>query len=326
MPLETLVTWRQEMDQRTNGESLTEVGHLGVPSTASEDGFRLITEHVAEIDKEIRGAGLERHAYELDLNGYTVIENALQPEQVETLRRQLLSIGGQDDGRPIDPLGGTHENRTQEILLLLARGGRPFEELVLHPLTLPLITYLLGQSCTISSVTGYIKGPGRTALGVHSDTAYVPDPLPPYAQLANVNYCLSDYTVADGCLRVVPGSHRYCHRPRDGQGAAEAVPVEAPAGAAIVFHGNTWHGAYPRTSSGLRLTLSTLFCRMYIRPQERYDEIINDETLDRNPARLRRLVGKDVPTGWRSTADAERILGLRKVNAPTYYRTRSEYA
>jgi ectoine hydroxylase-related dioxygenase (phytanoyl-CoA dioxygenase family) len=290
------------------------------------DGFRFITEHVADIDKEIRQAGLERHAYELDLNGYTVVENALPPDVIETLRQALLSIGEQDDGRPIDPLGRTHENRTQEVMLLLSRGGHPFEELVLHPVTLPLITYLLGQSCTISSVTGYIKGPGRTALGVHSDAAYVPDPLPPYAQLANVNYCLSDYTVADGCLRVVPGSHRYCHRPRDRQGAMDAEPVEAHAGAAIVFHGNTWHGAYARTSPGLRLTLATLFCRMYMRPQERYDEIIGDEVLDRNPPRFRTLVGKDVPTGWRSVADAERILELRKVHAPAYYRTRSGHA
>lgn len=296
-------------------------------STAgTDDGFRLIPTHLAETDAELRAGGLQRHVYELDLAGYTVIENALSPDTVATLREALLTLAGEDDGQPVDPAGGTHENRTQEVTLLLSRGGRPFEELVLHPVALPLITYLLGRSCTISSVTGYVKGRGKTALGVHSDTAYVPDPLPPYAQLANVNYCLTDYTTADGCLSIVPGSHRYCHRPRDGQGTAEAVPVEAPAGAAIVFHGNTWHGAHARTVPGLRLTLSTLYCRMYMRPQERYDELIADEALARNPSRLRALVGKDVPTGWRSVEDARRIVGLRQTNAPRYYRTRSEHA
>jgi ectoine hydroxylase-related dioxygenase (phytanoyl-CoA dioxygenase family) len=309
-------------------------GHVVAGSTSAPDGgsapepgkFRLVSDQVGQIDRELRDQGLERHAYELDLYGYTIVENALSPDAVSALREGLLDTGGQDDGQPINLLGSTHTNRTQEVLLLLSRGGRPFEELVMHPRTLPLITYLLGWSCTLSSVTGYIKGPGETALGVHSDTAYVPDPLPPYAHLANVNYCLSDYTVADGCLRVVPGSHRYCHRPRDGQGVAEAVPAEAPSGAAIVFHGNTWHGAYSRTALGLRLTLSTLFCRMYMRPQERYDEILGDEVLDRNPPRFRALVGRDVPTGWRSLADADRILGLRKANAAAYYCTRSEHA
>lgn len=211
-------------------------------------------------------------------------------------------------------------------MLLLSRGGRPFEKLVQHPVALPLITYLLGASCTISSVTGYVKGRGETALGVHSDTAYVSDPLPPYAQLANVNYCLTDYTEADGCLTIVPGSHRYCHRPRGGEGTREAIPVEAPACAAVVFHGNTWHGAKPRTKSVLRLTISSLYCRMYMRPQERYDSILGDEVLERNPPRFRDLVGTDVPTGWASSDDARRIVNLRKENAGRYYRTRGQHA
>jgi ectoine hydroxylase-related dioxygenase (phytanoyl-CoA dioxygenase family) len=298
-----------------------------VPPTASGNGdrFRSITEHLAETDAELRARGLERHAYELELAGYTVIENALPPACVATMRDELLGLAAEDDGQSVDLHGLTHENRTQEVMLLLTRGGRQFEELVLHPMVLPLITYLLGWSCTISSVTGYVKGPGRSALGVHSDTAYVPDPLPPYAQLANVNYILSDYTIADGCLTMVPGSHRYCHRPRDGQGSREAIPVEAPAGAAIVFHGNTWHGACARANPGVRLTVSTLYCRMYMRPQERYDELISEEALGRNPPRFRSLTGADVPTGWRSVDDARRIVELRHSRAPRFYRTRGQH-
>jgi ectoine hydroxylase-related dioxygenase (phytanoyl-CoA dioxygenase family) len=288
--------------------------------------FRFISDHLADIDAKIRANGLESHVYRLEAVGYTVIDNALTEGEVETLSSALLALADQEDGQSATPRGGTHKNRTEEVMLLLARGGRPFERLVLHPVVLPLITYLLGASCTISSVTGYVKGAGDTALGVHSDTAYVPDPLPPYAQLANVNYCLTSYTAADGCLTIVPGSHRSCHRPRGGEGADEAIPVEASAGAAIVFHGNTWHGARPRRNLGLRLTVSTLYCRMYMRPQEQYDAIISDEVLSRNPSRFRELIGKDLPTGWRTTTEAERIGDLRKQHAGRYYRTRGPHA
>lgn len=306
--------------------SAAAVNTLAAPSALEEgDRYRPLTAHVADVDALIREQELEQHVYELDVLGYTVVRDALAPGAVSRLTDALLKSAS--EGGPVDTVRGTsHQQRTQEVVLLLARGGRPLEELVLHPVTLPLITYLLGASCTVSSVTGYVKGPGGAPLGVHSDTAFVPDPLPPYAQLANVNYCLTEYTEAAGCLTVVPGSHRYCHRPRDGQGTAEAVPVEAPAGSAIVFHGNTWHGARPRTQLGTRLTISTLFCRMYMRPQERYDEILPGEVLERNPPRLRTLVGKDVPTGWRSMADADRIRRLREDYAPTYYRTRGGYA
>ena len=288
--------------------------------------FRFINDHVADIDMLIRANGLQRHVYELEITGYTVIENALTAAEIKALIEVLLALAAEDDGQPVDPRGGSHDDRTQEVMLLLARGGRPFEQLVLHPTALPLITYLLGESCTISSVTGYVKGPSQMALGVHSDTAYVPDPLPPYAQIANVNYCLTDYTDANGCLTIVPGSHRYCHRPRDGQGADEAMPIEAPAGSAVVFHGNTWHGAKPRRNPGLRLSLSTLYCRMYMRPQEHYESILGREIIARNPQRFSQLIGMDVPTGWQSPVEARRKIALRKKNAGLYYRTRGSYA
>jgi hypothetical protein len=292
----------------------------------SPDGFRLLTDDLTDIDNSIRTNGLERNVYELHTAGYTVIENALPPPHIDALSTTLLALAGEEEGQPVDRLGGQHESRTQEVVLLLSRGGEPFEQLVLHPDVLPLITYLLGASCTISSVTGYVKGRGETALGVHSDTAYVPDPLPPYAQLANVNYCLTDYTEADGCLTVVPGSHGYCHRPRGGEGTVEAIPIEAPAGAAIIFHGNTWHGARPRRNPGLRLTVSTLYCRIYMRPQENYAAMLAPEALDRNPPRFAELVGCSVPTGWQSTSEARQIMQRRKEYAAKYYRTRGLYA
>lgn len=53
---------------------------------------------------------------------------------------------------------------------------------------------------------------------------------------------------------------------------------------------------------------------------------LGNDVLDRNHPRLGELVGKDVPTGWQSTAEARRIIGLRKANAGSYYRTRGVHA
>jgi hypothetical protein len=63
-----------------------------------------------------------------------------------------------------------------------------------------------------------------------------------------------------------------------------------------------------------------------MRPQEQYDAIISDEVLSRNPSRFRELIGKDLPTGWRTTTEAERIGDLRKQHAGRYYRTRGPHA
>jgi Phytanoyl-CoA dioxygenase (PhyH) len=283
-----------------------------------------VHETLRAVERRLDDLNLGRHYKELELSGYTVIPGVLDGSARAELRSTLLTLAGENETRDPDLEGGTsHFDRTQEVVLLLARGGVPYEQLVVTPRVLALVTALLGQSCTLSSVTGYVKGPGSGGLGLHADTAFVPDPLPPYAQLANVNYCLTDYTVDDGCLTVVPGSHRYCHRPRHADAAVETEPVEAPAGSAIVFHGNTWHAALPRRKAGLRLTLSVLYCRMYMRPQESYADVLPDAVLDRNPPAFRQLVGRELPLGWRTAQEAAEVFLWRRERAGEYYRTRS---
>src|SRR5512141_3119482 len=136
-----------------------------------------------------------------------------------------------------------------------------FEDAVLNERPLALITYLLGQSCRLSSLTSHVKGPGGPGLLLHSDTANgMPAPFSPFSHVANCNYALTDYTREGGALAMVPGSHRYFRQPTrvelelDGPGRnPDAVAIEVPAGSAVVWHGNTWHGSFPRKTPGLRI-------------------------------------------------------------------------
>lgn len=290
-------------------------------------GYPTLTPGIDELRSEIERLNLASHVIDLETLGYTVLPGVLAGSLVEHLAHSLLELSAADREMPADPVTGeSHRDETQEIVLLASRGGPAFMHLVEFEPVVTLMTYLLGGSRRLSSLTGYIKGPGSCALSVHSDTAYVPDPLPAYAQLANVNYTLTDYTVADGCMYMVPGSHKYCHRPREGQGLREIVPVIAPAGSAIVFHGNTWHGAYPRQKRGLRLTLSALYSRLYMRPQEDYSRTFSEAEAQHVSSRLRELLGLDLPTGWASKAEADLMMARRKANGPSLYRTRVPHA
>ena len=76
------------------------------------------------------------------------------------------------------------------------------------------------------------------------------------------------------------------------------VPVQAPAGSLIVWHGHTWHGPFPRTVPGLRISVLFYFCREYVAAQERYGNAVPPELLARNPARFRTLMGLADPYGW----------------------------
>jgi ectoine hydroxylase-related dioxygenase (phytanoyl-CoA dioxygenase family) len=103
----------------------------------------------------------------------------------------------------------------------------------------------------------------------------------------------------------VPGSHRHQRQPTkwesglDGNERYEhVIPIEAPVGSAIVWHGNTWHGSFPRKRPGLRINLSNYFCREYLQPQENYRGTIPEGFLDGEDPRLATLLGAELAHGW----------------------------
>jgi ectoine hydroxylase-related dioxygenase (phytanoyl-CoA dioxygenase family) len=184
---------------------------------------------------------------------------------------------------------------------------------VLNPAVLALQTYMLDFDCRLSSITGFVKWPDDDgygpSLGLHHDSVVRHSlSIGKDSHTANCNWLLTDYTRDNGALAVVPGSHLRHHRPNVFQleGVDEAIPVEAPAGSAVVFHGNLWHGAFPRKNPGLRLGLSTYYSRSYLQVNEDYRAALTPDVLERNPKRLGVLLGLASAWGWTS-ADGPRF-------------------
>lgn len=269
-------------------ETLRARAHQGkLPGDAVEDPFA-----------EIRSLGLEQNVAELDELGFTVLRDVAPAKFVARLRDRILELAEAERGYPVDP--DTGAENVYQIMPLMLRKGRVFEQALMHPRPLALITYLLGSSCLVSDFHTQIKGPGSPPTTLHCDSAFVPAPFPPYAQVANASWILTDYTDEAGPLCLVPGSHKLARHPRPGEAPDETVPIIAPAGSVVVFHGATWHSALPRTAPGLRVNLIAYFCRAYVKPHAEYHRLLSKRVIDRNPARFARLIGSHVPWGWRN--------------------------
>jgi hypothetical protein len=258
------------------------------------------------IYREIRALGLESHLAELEAFGFTVIEGALSQQQVKGARDAILAISEERFGRRLDLETESDYADLQFIPFLLFKDP-VFREVLMTPRPLALVTYLLGNHCILSSLGSHLKGPGGNGLLLHSDTGNgAPDPFTPYSQVANCNFALTDYSEEKGSLAMVPGSHRHARQPTrwevglDGDRRyGHVIPIEVPAGSAIVWHGNTWHGSFPRKVPGLRVNLSCYFCREYIQPQEDYRRNVPEGFLrGEEDARLARLLGADLVYGW----------------------------
>ena len=269
--------------------------------------------------------GLNDNLIELDARGYTIIRGVLTEDQVECAKSAILKRVESRIGRPVDPDTATGEDfqspmgTSLDNIGYLLHDDEVFEEILMAEKPLALVGYLVGESCLISSISCFFKGPGPTGvLPLHADTLG-PQPFPTYAQTANVNYALTPYSREGGATAIVPGSHKRARQPAfsemalsGDQANAEAIPLDMAPGDCAVWHGHTWHGSYERQIPGIRMNLAHYFARHHVAVQERHKGEVPQEVLDRHAddERFQRLLGLNHPYGWaREGPDVAKMMG-----------------
>ena len=277
--------------------------------------------------EEIQHLGLEAHVADLDAHGYTAIppEIACPHGLAERMLEAVLDVGERRNGVRPDLEGGTThagwkgrfasfsgddgDSPIGDLMQSLLFEDRVFEEALMNPVLLAMATYLCGYGVVLSSMGCFMKGPNVSTFTLHSDTP-LPAPLPPQALVCNLTYVLTDFNRENGATAFVPGSHKWCRNPIGTEavvgegGNPDAVPVECPAGSLLVWHGNTWHGAFNRTAPGLRVSVPVYMARPYIRTQEGLVGKIPQEMLDRNPPRFAILTQQGIMYGYESQEDS----------------------
>ena len=258
----------------------------------------------------IKKYGLAENIAELETRGLTVVppEKAAPAGFAERLKEGVLRYIERQDGRlPDFENGETHRNHVLGDYHYLILTDPIFQEMLCQPVACVFLDYLLGEGAIVHANAALCKGPhdappdgGDLVLPLHSDNQLLPGPFHPFAEFCNITWALTDYSKEEGALAYVPGSHLLCRHPLFGEGVAEALPVECPAGSLIIWHGNTWHGAFRRTAPGVRLSTGCIFSRPYIWPRHPLREDVTQEILDRNPPRFAKLCGRHVMTNWRN--------------------------
>ena len=152
------------------------------------------------------------------------------------------------------------------------------DRLAHHPRLVPTIQALLGPDLLLFRSTLMLKPAFHGSVhALHQDSAYWPIDPP---ALATVSIALDDATATNGCLKVVPGSHRWGLREwgriaveQDGPltesqdlSQADILDVPLKAGSALVFHSLMVHGSGANTSPQSRHT--ALYA--YFSPHVRY--------------------------------------------------------
>jgi hypothetical protein len=285
---------------------------------------------LGKIYNKARELGLESNIAEYEAFGFTVIEPEKTGAPKDFCKRLLdvtMSVADKEDRAAV--AHNNHENRPaygRQLFHLLAKDPI-YTEAMMNPIVQTMGKYMMGESMRLLSMVAFVKDTPARSTHVHTDSVGVPSPLPAYGSVCNISWILTDYTKEKGTLCFVPGSHRFCRHPTDldqpkfmgGVGDDDMyTPLIAKPGSLAIFHGNMWHGSYPKTTNELRAHVVVGFCRNYYNPAESYDDL-DEAIVQRGGPDFARQVGRMAWQGYGSAGpDLQKLVSVRPAYQTQY--------
>jgi ectoine hydroxylase-related dioxygenase (phytanoyl-CoA dioxygenase family) len=236
-------------------------------------------------------AELDLHAERIALDGFTILESAIEPELVDALAADLLRLERElSIGYCKNDFEG---ERTVRIYNLLVRGPL-YAKVPVHPRILPLVERVLDAGCLISSLSSISIDPGETAQLLHADDQLIPLEKPHAPIVCNTMWALTDFTKENGATRFVPKSHASSRNPHPFDDETGARCAEMPKGSVLVWNGSLWHGGGANRSTERRVGVAMNYCAGFIRQQENQQLGVPRDLARGFEPRLQRLLGYGV--------------------------------
>lgn len=214
-------------------------------------------------------------------NGYLVCPGLVSPDEIETLKRDAADIAkGKYPCENLAPL--PRDMPDDEVLrnILCIHQVHYISpimlEFVKHRGMAEVLARLIGPDVKCMQSMLFVKPPGFQGQAWHQDEIYIPTRD---RSLCGGWIAIDDATVENGCLYVIPGSHKtgylYPQRPHDnpdefdfapeshGFDDSGEIPVEVEAGTVIFFHGYLLHRSKRNRSRGYRRVLVNHYMNAY---------------------------------------------------------------
>ncbi len=221
--------------------------------------------------------------------GYSIIEDAIDPDVIDALNEDLLRLE-RDLG--ITPAHNDFEGESTIRIYNLLTHGALYEQIPVHASVLPIVEGVLDPGCLVSSLSSISIGPGETAQPIHADDQLIPLAKPHAPTVCNTMWALTDFTEENGATRIIPGTH-LADNP-DYFGTYDTIPAEMAKGSVLIWHGSLWHGGGANHADERRVGIAMNYCAGYIRQQENQQLGIPLDIARGFSPRLRELVGYGV--------------------------------
>ncbi|MFI7273852.1 phytanoyl-CoA dioxygenase family protein [Streptomyces sp. NPDC049879] len=204
-------------------------------------------------------------------DGFVVLDGVLDSAETDALLAETVAICRGERG-PIDgadtapvPPGTSDDDLLRRFLCVHYphKMSPLMRDTIRHPGIVEPLTRVVGPNVKAMQSMLFIKSEGRPGQAWHQDEGFIPTRD---RSLTAAWIALDDATTENGCLWVVPGSHRpgvlYPDREHDDPrydctvesygfpwSEDDAVPVELKAGSALLFNGYLLHKSLANTGA-----------------------------------------------------------------------------
>jgi phytanoyl-CoA hydroxylase len=270
-------------------------------------------------------------------NGYLAVADMVNADEITELRADLVRIArGEYPCKSLDPVPAEldDEEALQRILCIHQPHyvSETIEKYVRHPqisgalsqITAAHLPYWDGSVKCMQSMY-FVKPPGFQGQAWHQDEIYIPTRD---RSLIGAWIAVDDATVDNGCLYVVPGSHRsgYLFPQREHGNADEfdfapesygfdesaEVPVEVKAGTVVFFNGYLLHRSRKNRADIFRRVLVNHYCNAWSLLPWNLEEGERVANADRR--KVLPVSGAD-PYAWKGYEQPDRDCWLRTCKA-----------
>ena len=270
-------------------------------------------------------------------NGYLVVPNLLSDNEIEELRQDTVTLArGEyecDNMKPL-PNSVTDEEAIGRILCIHQPHfvSETIEKYVKHPkicgilsqITAAHLPFWDGSVKCMQSML-FVKPPNFQGQAWHQDEIYIPTRD---RSLIGAWIAMDDATVENGCLWVLPGSHKqgYLYPQRNhenpdefdfaqesyGFDGSEEVPVEVTTGTLVFFNGYLLHRSRKNRGNTFRRVLVNHYCNSWSLLPWSIREGERPASADRRC--IIPVSGVD-PYSWKGYDDPPKSIGLRTCKA-----------
>jgi len=228
----------------------------------------------SEISPILDEKSLNHHLENIDINGYTIVENVITKSECQVISSKLDKLNQEQ----IKEFG---ERRLKELgewgtIRALIEKDDYFKNIILNETIFQIISQIIGDTAILHLHNGIVTEPTTKHWGnkFHKDfdkSFYSDEPLS-----INAFWVIDDFNEKSGGTWVVPFSHKLKNWPSDEYLNKNAIQTIAKAGSVMIFDSRLIHRGGDNNSGNFRRAINHQYTRPFIKQQIDFPSIMQN--------------------------------------------------